>query len=288
MEAPATAGTVAIEAPALVFNGEPYAETLHIDRGYADLVEPLYGGDGERALAWSVVDSQPGDHPITSSPPCKGHPFGRRAAECPDISLIRVELAGGSDFFTTLDYTEERRCELPQSAAAVEVSGGPGGDFIDGSNLADSIDGGADADTIDGYGGADRAMGGSGRDYLYGRDGDDVLSGGAGDDQIHPDSGSMPNPCHRKTGGNDVAYGGPGNDTLWADKGDDRLEGGPGNDFLIGGTGHDTLLAGSGRDKIRSNDGKRDVVNCGSGRDAVLADRFDRLIGCESRPRFLK
>ena len=41
------------------------------------------------------------------------------------------------------------------------------------------------------------------------------------------------------------------------------------------------LRGGSGRDTITSRDGVRETVNCGSGRDSVLADRTDRLTGCE-------
>jgi hypothetical protein len=46
-------------------------------------------------------------------------------------------------------------------------------------------------------------------------------------------------------------------------------------------SGHDTFVGGAGNDDIQAADGARDLIRCGRGRDAVLADRFDRTIGCE-------
>jgi Ca2+-binding RTX toxin-like protein len=49
-----------------------------------------------------------------------------------------------------------------------------------------------------------------------------------------------------------------------------------------GGSGNDRINGGSGNDRINVRDGRRDVVNCGSGRDDVLADKVDVLRGCET------
>jgi hypothetical protein len=38
---------------------------------------------------------------------------------------------------------------------------------------------------------------------------------------------------------------------------------------------------GAGADIIDAVDGRADRVRCGSGRDRVRADKFDRLRGCE-------
>jgi Ca2+-binding RTX toxin-like protein len=73
--------------------------------------------------------------------------------------------------------------------------------------------------------------------------------------------------------------------------GEDRLFGGSGNDCMFGGSGDDVFYGGAGNDVIWSWDysgnGKpaRDVVRCGDGRDEVLADRIDRLYGCEKVDR---
>jgi hypothetical protein len=96
--------------------------------------------------------------------------------------------------------------------------------------------------TRSGTAGSDRLIGGAADDLLYGRGGNDVLRGGAG---------------------NDILYGGGGRDVL---------DGGAGRDRLFGGLGDDTLKA---------RDGKRDLVDCGPGRDTAYVDRFDRLSGCE-------
>ena len=52
-------------------------------------------------------------------------------------------------------------------------------------------------------------------------------------------------------------------------------------------TKRNRLVAGPGRDRVDTANGRRDVVHCGSGRDAAVADREDTLAGCERR-RFLR
>ena len=52
---------------------------------------------------------------------------------------------------------------------------------------------------------------------------------------------------------------------------------------MNGGSGRDRINAGSGNDRINVRDGRRDVVNCGSGKDDVLADKSDVLRGCETK-----
>lgn len=110
----------------------------------------------------------------------------------------------------------------------------------------------ARADRIRGSSGSDRISGGRGRDKLFGLAGADCISGGAG---------------------NDVISGGKGNDTLSGGAGNDRITAGPGRNRVSGGAGNDVI-------NVRNH--RRDVVNCGKGRkDRVVADRIDRLRGCE-------
>ncbi|HEX8054261.1 MAG TPA: hypothetical protein VF517_14825 [Thermoleophilaceae bacterium] len=106
----------------------------------------------------------------------------------------------------------------------------------------------------------------------------DVLTGTAAGDLL------------RGMGGNDLLRGGPGNDCLFGGAGHDRLSGGPGNDrlngfrgsdTLTGGPGRDRFMAGTGDDRVRAADGERDKVDCGLGRDTVVADAFDRIVRCE-------
>jgi Tol biopolymer transport system component len=110
----------------------------------------------------------------------------------------------------------------------------------------------AKADRIKGSSGSDRIVGGRGRDKLFGLGGADCISGGAG---------------------NDTISGGKGNDTLSGGAGNDRITGGPGRNKVSGGSGNDTI-------NVRNH--RRDVVNCGAGKkDRVVADKIDKLRGCE-------
>ncbi len=82
-------------------------------------------------------------------------------------------------------------------------------------------------------------------------------------------------------GYDDVILGMSGNDTLRGGAGDDRIDGGPGNDVITGGSGADRLFGGTGSDTIYAADGERDFVDCGPGRDRVIADSFDKVVNCE-------
>jgi hypothetical protein len=133
-------------------------------------------------------------------------------------------------------------------------------------------------DTITGTNGGDLIGGLAGNDILNGAAGADCLNGGPGNDKLS--SGT----------GNDTVSGGPGNDILNGGTGNDKLSGGPANDVLNGASGNDKVATGGGRNKVNagpgndnvnSANGKRDVVDCGSGRDTVRADKQDQLSGCE-------
>jgi hypothetical protein len=67
---------------------------------------------------------------------------------------------------------------------------------------------------------------------------------------------------------------------------DDVLNGFAGNDTLIGGGGKDILRGGLGNDVIRARDGRRDLVDCGPGRDLAYVDRLDKVSkNCETIKR---
>jgi len=90
------------------------------------------------------------------------------------------------------------------------------------------------------------------------------LNGGAGPDTIHGN------------GGNDRISGGAGADKLYGDAG---------NDTITGGSGRDSMSGGAGNDTIQAKDGERDTIECGAGRDKVVADANDIVKGCESVKR---
>jgi len=82
-------------------------------------------------------------------------------------------------------------------------------------------------------------------------------------------------------GFDDTISGLGGNDTLPGGAGDDRIDGGAGNDVIVGGSGFDRLFGGAGSDTIYAADGERDTIDCGPGRDRVVADPFDKVVNCE-------
>lgn len=106
--------------------------------------------------------------------------------------------------------------------SGVEIHGGQGSCWIDGSGYSDKIFGSAAQDDL---------KGGAGDDTIYGGFSDDGLNGGAGADTL---------------------FGGAGND---------RLDGGAGGDSMDGGAGADTYVVDDVSDKIHEGtDGGRDTV----------------------------
>ena len=74
------------------------------------------------------------------------------------------------------------------------------------------------------------------------------------------------------TEGGNVMVGSKKANTLVGGVFGDRIDGKGGRDILVGGDGDDT---------ITSRDGIRDAVRCGPDKDKVVADRVDKLVGCE-------
>ena len=75
--------------------------------------------------------------------------------------------------------------------------------------------------------------------------------------------------------------GRPGWDSIDGRGGNDTIEAGSGVDTVIAGPGRDSVDGGGGGDTIRVRDGERDVVDCGTETDIVVADRKDVLRHCE-------
>ncbi len=161
------------------------------------------------------------------------------------------------------------------------VLGGLGNDLVDGSTGNDRLQGDAGDDRVVGNTGNDSMLGGSGKDNLLGGLGNDRLHGQGSTDRIAGSRGR-----DRINGGSsgDLISAGSSGDRVAGDQGNDRINGNSGNDVLKGNSGHDRITGltgadriagGSGNDRINSRDGRRDRVDCGRGRDRVLADRFD-------------
>ncbi|MFP5363575.1 MAG: calcium-binding protein [Thermoleophilia bacterium] len=153
--------------------------------------------------------------------------------------------------------------------AGDEIFGFGGNDSISGYAGRDCVDGGRGRDRLYGGDDNDKLVGGSGNDRLYGQDDRDELFGGSGHDRL--EGGAA----------NDMLAGGSGNDDLIGGSGNDRLFGEAGRDRIIAGGGRNQIDGGSGNDSIVARNGQRDRIICGTGRDRVHADRYDRLNGCE-------
>lgn len=124
---------------------------------------------------------------------------------------------------------------------------------------------------VTGTDGPDRMIGTDRRDVIFPGAGDDRVWGRRGHDRI--DTGF----------GRDVVDAGAGNDVINTHGNDDRIKGGPAVDHIDAGGGEDVVDAGHGDDSITVRDDRVDVVRCGPGKDAVGADRVDRVArDCET------
>ncbi|HWH45323.1 MAG TPA: hypothetical protein VNT32_11370 [Thermoleophilaceae bacterium] len=199
---------------------------------------------------------------------------------------------------------------LSAGAGNDEADAGEGNDRIflsSGNDLArggegdDLISAGAGKDTVLGEGGDDRLTGTSGRNDLRGGDGNDRLRGGSGRDALFGGDGLdrifglSGADLLIGGGGIDIIKGGSGNDRIYGRDDNDRLRGGEGNDKIVGGLGDDRIWGDDGRDRISASsgddlihaaDGNTDRINCGRGKDRVIADRRDRISRNCERVRF--
>ena len=177
---------------------------------------------------------------------------------------------------------------------ADRVFAGGGNDVVDTLAGNDCVDLGTGADRGQGGPGRDTMQGGRGNDRVSASSGNDRLRGGPGNDRLIPGSGNdsafgdAGNDRISGSSGRDRIEGGAGSDRIAGGSSGDRIAGGRGNDRLDGNSGSDRISGSSGSDRISARDGKRDRINCGSGRDRVVADRIDRVArNCErvKRPR---
>ena len=162
---------------------------------------------------------------------------------CPDLGVTQIDVAVG-----LLGSDVRIRADLP-----AHIQGGPGDDVLVGGPADDVIDGGPGQDIIAGGGGADVLSGGPGTDLV------------TYDDVIGPDGTLLP----RRTPvtvaiGQTGASGARGEgDTIARDV--EQVQGGAGNDTF----------------DLR--DGAATEVDCGAGRDTVVADPRDTIdTDCET------
>jgi RTX calcium-binding nonapeptide repeat (4 copies) len=175
--------------------------------------------------------------------------------------------------------------EIVGTPGADELHWGPGGAHA-GLNLNPHSAGDLDVDvTTRGRSAFLIARGAGGNDTIVPGPGatvpdDGVFSlGGRGDDVLVTPSNTYG--ILEGGPGNDVLVGGMQADPLEGEGGNDRVAGGGGGDEISGGRGRDLLEGGQGPDSFTAADLERDTIRCGPGRDSVIADRLDRLRGCE-------
>ena len=175
----------------------------------------------------------------------------------------------------------------PDGTCVDDINGTPAADTINGTDRGDNIFGFGGNDILNGLGGRDCLTGANGNDRLNGGDANDTLEGGAGNDVASGGNGSDRanggSGRDRVSGGaaNDSLNGSSGNDSLSGGTGNDRLSGSTGNDRITGGAGKNRYSGGSGNDTINARNRRNEVIDCGTGRDRVTADRRDRVRRCE-------
>jgi Ca2+-binding RTX toxin-like protein len=145
----------------------------------------------------------------------------------------------------------------------------------------------------------DEILAEGGRDFVNARGGSDVVHGGTGADGGEFSRGGLmgDSPAisvNSRRDGDDKILGGDGRDTMYGLGGDDLLVGGAASDYIFAeefrtrfgrpgfarsrNPGVDTVNAAGGGDHIEAVDGRRDVIACGSGKDAVWFDeRLDTV-----------
>lgn len=236
----------------------------------------------------------PSDPPTPRPTYNYGFPYPISATTCPPVSSAsvirgsarseringtpradRILSAGGSD---VVDALAGNDC-LDLGTGADRGQGGPGHDSMLGGRGNDRASGSAGNDRMRGGAGNDRLDAGRGNDRAFGDTGNDLIQGSFGNDVLHGVGGK-----DRVNGsrGRDRINGGADNDRIAGGSSPDRISGDRGSDRLNGNSGSDRVAGNSGNDRIGARDGKRDRINCGTGRDTVIADRVDRVArNCE-------
>ena len=217
-----------------------------------------FGGQG-RAWIFKSDNSPPPPPPSQAAPVAQGPQTPQSQGE-----TLRAGSCANRMIGTNIG---ER---LMGSLAGDEIFGFGGNDTIRGFAGRDCIDGQGGSDSLRGDDDNDKVIGGAGADRVSGGDDRDELFGGTGNDRLDGDTE------------NDMVAGGSGNDRVLGSAGNDRLYGEAGRDRIVGGGGRNIIDGGTGNDSIEARNGERDRIACGTGRDRVRADRFDRLNSCET------
>ncbi|WP_095085351.1 beta strand repeat-containing protein [Mesorhizobium sophorae] len=188
------------------------------------------------------------------------------------------------------------------------VTGGSGGDTLNGDGFVNILIGGGGNDTISGKDGNDTLIGGDGNDIINGNSGDDRLIGGRGNDTMNGNSGldTVDYSTDVSSGAihgilvnlwgvgsqlglaADTATDSFGNtdtvatirnvtgtqfaDQIYGGEHDNTLTAGAGNDILDGHLGNDTLIGGTGSDIFHFHTALDALTNVDTITDFSVAD----------------
>jgi Ca2+-binding RTX toxin-like protein len=301
MLAPATAlgGSVAIDAPKLVFAGGGGENN--------DLSIELIASD------FRVTDDQA---VLTAGTGCTQENSHSALCNAAGVTRLDVATASGTDFVQVVNTTVP--ATLDGGSGTDDLTGGAGGDTLiagtgtiandilfggDGPDeLVGSTNANAAGTTMLGEAGADTLSAGPSGSFMSGGPGADDINGGDSTNDTADYSGSV-NPVTVTVGSGandgeagegdnvdanvDGVFGGNGNDTLIGTDGRQSLFGSGGEDSLFGGPGPDELFGSSDDDGLRGEGGD-DFLQGSSGADRMFGgdgiddadygDRFDPLI----------
>lgn len=183
---------------------------------------------------------------------------------------------------------------VPRHLAHDLAMGGGGDDLLLGTSAEDGLEGGEGSDVARGGAGPDVVLGGPGNDFLVGGNGNDNVDDNyslldpeatLGDDEIDGGDGldmtgyrASPAPATITATGGSTAGGTDryaSIERLTGSAFDDAITGGPGVDDVFAGAGDDRVDVSGDRRPVRADADTGDVVDCGDGTDAIVADRDD-------------
>jgi Ca2+-binding RTX toxin-like protein len=224
----------------------------------------------------------------------------------------RPRAGAGCNRIRERDFDYVVRCPAlgtpPDTVKRLTIDGGPGKDLLSavypgfvfeencGTCAAVSVPA-----TLNGGDGSDSLLGGAGPTSMLGGAGNDgllafrsaALDGGPGTDTVAFLVGG-PLAADLAAGTASGAYdfkasltaienlqGDTGNDKLFGDQSSNNIEGSEGSDMIDPRGGRDEVHGGEDSDAITTLDGEIDSIECGEGRDLLVADPADQVVnGC--------
>ena len=271
----------------------------------------ITGGDGADKVLFAIAEPNENENPCVQGPGPQGpveFDLGRGAdAIASGVDIDESDCLTGTHHETTFlpifDGTGGRNGDVINGTPrSDELGGGRGEDIVRGFDSRDILSDGGEDDEVFGGSGNDSFLSGTGDDRLVGNAGIDTVNygsrtgilvstgidatGDGGEGEEDDVTGTVENVVASlgddeviaDTDDDDNRFEGiTGDDRLLGNGGEDVLLGNDDDDEIIGGDDRDSLIGGDGSDTINASDGLRDAIDCGPGRDLLIADLFDPL-----------